>query len=273
MAKGEGLFVPPEQYITTPDPAPGPIRYNEAVALEQPPFTANTWAKLLETHLYDIGEVARVRLEDDYPDLCDWLRRSQCIRVVKGLGWAIGITPLNRASIDTRVLLTNIRAPIPRFQGDPPVPHSPEYTELLTDLYHTQLHPVGWALQEPAYNQAGILAKISCFLAERRGMSVVKVPLSSGRYDAPWSNWNEEAELRDVATRDPELFDIYEEERRREKANPVLDYTGMDVWELCARAKAGWCIHDEPRGCCWECVDTFESEKPPRSGREERLDS
>ncbi|WVQ81974.1 hypothetical protein IAT38_004101 [Cryptococcus sp. DSM 104549] len=266
MAKGEGLFVPPERYINTPHPTPGPIRYDEAVALQQPHFTANTWAKLLQAHLDDISELARVRLEEDYPDLCDFFRQDQCFRIVKGLGWGIVVTPLNRVSIDCRVLLTNIRAPIPKFQETPPAPHSPEYTELMTELYRNECHPVGRALQEPAYDEAGILAKISCCLAEQ-GFPVVRFRETSKRFNAPWSTWNEDAELRELKRCEPDSIPIFEERRERERANPVMEYSAFEVWELCAKANRVWCIHDEPDGCCWEC------RRKPKPGHEEALES
>ncbi|WVQ80208.1 hypothetical protein IAT38_002313 [Cryptococcus sp. DSM 104549] len=247
MSNGTGIFVPPKNYLSHPPltrapgrgprykpskPA-GPIRYDKATATQQPPFRADTWIDLLTAHLKRIGDAARVRLEEDY--------------YKPGISFA----PLDQVSVDEETLITNIRAPIPHFRGDPPSPHTPEYKELIVCLYHTGFNPIGLALKVPGFSPASISTIIDSRIAGE-GFSTADRDEGVPRFKEAWSRWDEEAELRYVRKRHPERYAAWEklrEDYERDRAagkSLKVQYSAEEAYEYCLRRSKEWCIHDEP---------------------------
>ncbi|WVQ80206.1 hypothetical protein IAT38_002311 [Cryptococcus sp. DSM 104549] len=198
MSNGTGIFVPPKNYLSRPQltrapgcgprykpakPA-GPIRYDKAIATQQPPFRADTWIDFLTAHLKHIGDAARVRLEGDY--------------------YKPGMS-------------TDIRASIPQFQGDPPSPHTPEYKKLIAYLYLASFHPIGTALNMPGSSSASVSSNVTGKIAGAGFDTVCSGETCSGettpRYEEPWSRWDEEAELRYVRHKNPGRYAAWEQER------------------------------------------------------------
>ncbi|WVQ77966.1 hypothetical protein IAT38_000047 [Cryptococcus sp. DSM 104549] len=254
-----------------PSPPPGPVRYDKATAVQQLPFlTTSIWPKLLEAHLRAIGEAARARLEEYNPAIRVGCRNEQHDRVVKGLTWRLDLTPLDRQTLNGCILLTNIRAPIPKFETEAPVPHSPGYARLISHLYIPQRHPLGYALQQPEYGEQAIMGLLSMSLIAA-GFPVVRPPDPKSRYDAPWVNWSHEAEFEYARHHDPGRWKAWTEEMEAEKANPSRELTGYEKLELLLRQAKSWCCHDQPEEYCDECYhEEMEREETMDPGPSER---
>ncbi|WVQ77965.1 hypothetical protein IAT38_000046 [Cryptococcus sp. DSM 104549] len=272
MAENKGLFVPPGEYIRSRRPSTRDIRYDKAVALQQLPFSnASIWPRLLESHLDAIGSKARERLEDENPDVAALWRLIQHDRVVKGLGWHLDLTSLNHLTLKGRILLTNIRAPIPPFEnGAAPKPHSQDYARLISLLYSPQHHPLGYALQQSEYDGSAIMGLLSSALINR-GFQVVEAPYPKPRYDAPWVDWSHDAEWKYAKRKDPKRYWEWMENREAEMANPTRELRDSQWREVVLREAKSWCRHDEPEGYCDACdYEELEGKQKTKPGSGER---
>ncbi|WVQ77972.1 hypothetical protein IAT38_000053 [Cryptococcus sp. DSM 104549] len=163
-----------------------------------------------------------------------------------------------------RILLTNIRAPIPPFVDNDaaPKPHSQDYARLISVLYSPKHHPLGYALQRSQYGEAAIMGLLSSDLI-KLGFQVVGAPYHKPCYDAPWVNWSHDVEMEYAKRRDPERYRAWMKEREAEEANPRKLVEG-DWCELVMRKVKSWCRHDEPEEYCHACY-CEESERKQRT--------
>ncbi|WVQ80816.1 hypothetical protein IAT38_002923 [Cryptococcus sp. DSM 104549] len=245
---------------TTPN---NPLRYDQHTALQQPPYTSDDWVALLTAHLDVIGDAARFPLEEVYPDepsKVATFRGMQRDRVLMGLGWGLGWGVNKRAffSKDCSLLLTNIRSPIPQLKEPIPPLYSAEYQRLISSIYRLYGHPVTCALRVPQYGPKAVLSYRSVHLTTFGWPAVIlPQPLSEGRYVAPWSRWDEQAEKRYAMETDPARYEEWESASQR--AEPA-SRQGGDEWLFEAKA-SGVCEHGDARTLCWRCVTDEEDEE------------
>ncbi|WVQ86284.1 hypothetical protein IAT38_008452 [Cryptococcus sp. DSM 104549] len=256
---------------TTPN---NPLRYDQHTALQQPPYTSDDWVALLKAHLDAIGDAARFPLEEVYfdkPSRVAIARNMQRDRVVKGLGWELrwGVNKRVLLSEDSRLLLTNIRSPIPQLEEPITALHSAEYQRLISSIYSQFGHPVTCALAVPECGLSEVLSYRNNRLASH-GWSVTILPqsLDEGYYAAPWSRWDEQAEERYAMKVDPARH--AEWESARQLAEPVK-LEGAAEWLFEARA-SGVCRHSEPKSWCW-CRGTDEDDNIPDGEDDESVPS
>ncbi|WVQ80815.1 hypothetical protein IAT38_002922 [Cryptococcus sp. DSM 104549] len=161
MEQGRGLFVP-VQHSRRVTPR-RPIRYDQRTALQRPPYTADDWVALLTTHLDAIGDTAKFPWEEVYrdePSKVTLFRDAQKDSVLRGLGWGLdwGVNMDIFFSEDSRLLLTNIRSPIPQLEEPIPPLHSAEYQRLISSIYHETGHPLTCAFTMPSYGPKAVLS-------------------------------------------------------------------------------------------------------------------
>ncbi|WVQ77998.1 hypothetical protein IAT38_000079 [Cryptococcus sp. DSM 104549] len=150
------------------------------------------------------------------------------------------------------VARTNIRAPLPVFLRNAPLPHFPEYKKLISLMHSCIGHVVPYALGVPAQSPHGVLALL--YRGYRsHGFSVLNLRLTKPRYLAPWSNWDAEAEERYAKAYEPGRYAGWTKDREETKARGPVKYGSDEVMNLRARLGQKQCRHSKQGRLCSDC--------------------
>ncbi|WVQ83521.1 hypothetical protein IAT38_005662 [Cryptococcus sp. DSM 104549] len=189
MENNQGLFVPDP---TTSTSYPSAWTQDNNGVEGTPSFYPNAWTRHLSAHWRMFGDAARMPMEEIYGKdsmMVKTTRSQQRDRVVNGEGWSLEWIMNPGISVgNPPILLTNIRAPMPKLQDGqslPPV-SSPEYIKLVTALYHAKVHPVSAALRLADEDPDNVLVDRNNWL-RRMGIPAETLPRLKRRGESPWS--------------------------------------------------------------------------------------
>ncbi|WVQ78247.1 hypothetical protein IAT38_000330 [Cryptococcus sp. DSM 104549] len=223
------------------------IKYDEAIAAQQEPFTSQVWYKLATLQFEDVGDGARMRLEDIPQGVSrekEVLARQK-EQVLKGKGWGTDSSPSYRKIVVpsaphfvTSIVATNIRAPIPRradYLTDrlPPI-HSDSYRKLISTLYAAACYPVCSLMEFDPQPETATFMRDDMLGLEWDPDLPSPPPTPSWAPDmpSPWLRWYDGAEERYVRTHDPGRYRAWEDERKAVQESEQAKLTASEDEQL-----------------------------------------